>query len=135
MVWNTRRPASKAATGEPAKDFMTLNKRSVQSGLTTAIEQAQYRKTHDIRRKEESPRGKREPPAPPDITFGISTRPSTPVFELLAHRYQEEWLEEARKSEIKRKRELMGKVQTEHIIMICAIPPRSRYIEAEWKGV
>ena len=111
MVWNTPQSERKAAKSEAAKDFMSLNKRSVQSGLTTAMEQTQFRLTHDIRRKEEPPRGKQEPPAPPDITFGISTRPSTPVFELLAHRYQQEWLEETRKLEKKRKSELKGKVQ------------------------
>lgn len=110
MVWNIRQPSSKAAASEAAKDFLALNKRSVQSGLTTACEQMQFRKTHDIRRHENPPREKKVPPAPPDITFGISTRPSTPVFELLAHRYQEEWLDETRKLEKKRKDELKGKV-------------------------
>lgn len=110
MVWNIRQPSSKAAASEAAKDFLALNKRSVQSGLTTACEQTQFRRTHDIRRHEKPPREKKVPPAPPDITFGISTRPSTPVFELLAHRYQEEWLAETRKQEKRQKDELKGKV-------------------------
>eukprot|EP00731_Ephydatia_muelleri_P024893 Em0016g1164a len=109
MVWNIRQPSSKAAASEAAKDFLALNKRSVQSGLTTACEQTQFRRTHDIRRHEKPPREKKVPPAPPDITFGISTRPSTPVFELLAHRYQEEWLAETRKQEKRQKDELKGK--------------------------
>lgn len=109
MVWNTLQSSSKDAASEAPKDFLTLNKRSVQSGLTTALEQTTFRKKHDIRRKEAPPREKKVPSAPPDVVFGISTRPSTPVFELLAHRYQEEWLEETRKREKKRKDEMKGK--------------------------
>lgn len=33
---------------------------------------------------------------PPSTVFGIKTRPSTPVFDLLEHRYQDRWMEERR---------------------------------------
>ena len=59
------------------RDFISLNKAAVESGLTTASEQSRFRATHDIRRKPaDSARAKSEKSIqfPPDMTFGISTR-------------------------------------------------------------
>ncbi len=59
----------------PERDFIALNKRAIDSGLTTAQEQAQYRATHDIRRKEDIKSPKNTASAfNEDMTFGISTR-------------------------------------------------------------
>ena len=84
------------------RDFISLNKAAVESGLTTASEQSRFRATHDIRRKPaDSARAKSEKSIqfPPDMTFGISTRPSTPVFELLRHKYQAKWLEDMKEAQ------------------------------------
>ena len=58
------------------RDFIALNKASVQSGLTTAQEQQQYRATHDIRKKDDSDRtaSKSTPKFDEEMVFGISTR-------------------------------------------------------------
>lgn len=59
------------------RDFISLNKAAVESGLTTASEQARFRATHDIRRKPaDTARAKSDKSIqfPPDMTFGISTR-------------------------------------------------------------
>lgn len=84
---------------EPPRDFIRLNKAAVKSGLTTAQEQFQYRAIHDFRQKPKSSGKRRTKSVPPDIVFGISTRPSTPIFDLLEHRYQAEWLERRRQME------------------------------------
>ena len=47
---------------------------------------------------------------PPDMTFGISTRPSTPVFELLEHKYQDKWLTARREAELARQSKAMQQV-------------------------
>ena len=58
------------------RDFLALNKAAVQSGLTTAQEQQQYRATHDIRKKDDSERmaSKSTLKFDEDAVFGISTR-------------------------------------------------------------
>jgi hypothetical protein len=89
---------------ELERDFVTLNKASVQAGLTTAYQQSQFRATHDIRRKPlDSVQDKsgKSIKFPPDMTFGISTRPSTPIFELLRYKYQDKWLQDMKESERK----------------------------------
>lgn len=60
----------------PDRDFLALNKAAVQSGLTTAQEQQQYRATHDIRKKDDSERmaSKSTLKFDEDMVFGISTR-------------------------------------------------------------
>lgn len=83
------------------RDFIGLNKGAVQAGLTTAHEHFQYRATHDMRRKDSgnektSLKVKR---IPPTMVFGIPTKPSTPVYDLLGHKYQDRWMEERRKAE------------------------------------
>merc|ERR1711971_1430514 len=37
------------------------------------------------------------------MTYGVSTRPSTPVFDLLENKYQDRWLQERRKSELEKR--------------------------------
>ncbi|XP_062398339.1 cilia- and flagella-associated protein 77 [Sardina pilchardus] len=79
------------------RDFVSLNREGVKSGVVTAQELRQYRATHDIRRPSPT-RGvaRRSMPTvlPPDITFGISTRPSTPIGELLQQQYRQRWIQQ-----------------------------------------
>ncbi|KAJ8379721.1 hypothetical protein SKAU_G00004990, partial [Synaphobranchus kaupii] len=88
-----------AKSGE--KDFVALNREGVKSGLVTAKEHYQYRATHDIRRLTPSKAGARlaAPPKIPDITFGVPTRPSTPICDLLEHQYAQRWLHEQQAKE------------------------------------
>ncbi|XP_022782819.1 cilia- and flagella-associated protein 77-like isoform X2 [Stylophora pistillata] len=74
---------------------------AVQTGLTTAQEHFQYRATHDMRRKDfgnEKTLSKVKR-IPPTMVFGVPTKPSTPVYDLLGHKYQDRWIEERRKAE------------------------------------
>lgn len=88
-----------------ARDFIALNKGAVSYGLVSAKEQANYRATHDVRRRatEEDKKKILTRRIPPDMTFGISTRPSTPVFDLLEHKYQDKWLMSRRDTELARR--------------------------------
>lgn len=101
---------SKSAMGIPDRDFMALNREAVKKGLVTAGQQYQFRATHDIRKKVQSEAdagpggagggrsGARR--LPPSMVFGISTRPSTPIHDLLEHRYQDRWLAEQRSADM-----------------------------------
>ena len=90
---------TKELTTRRSKNFLKLNKVAVQAGLVTAAEQnrainslvSQCYKPNDITKINPQQVARRR--CPPDMTFGISTRPSTPVFELLEHRYQTRWLQ------------------------------------------
>lgn len=95
------------------RDFMALNRAAVQSGLVTAPEHYEFRATHDVRRKtagDEKTRT-RTRRIPPTMVFGISTRPSTPIFDLLEHKYQDKWLQERRKQELSKRQEETKKRQ------------------------
>ncbi|XP_011413078.2 cilia- and flagella-associated protein 77 isoform X1 [Magallana gigas] len=89
------------------RDFMALNKAAVQNGLVTAGENYEFRATHDVRRKtagSENTRA-RTRRIPPTMVFGISTRPSTPIFDLLEHKYQDKWLQQRRQQELANRKE------------------------------
>ncbi|XP_033725020.1 cilia- and flagella-associated protein 77-like isoform X3 [Pecten maximus] len=89
------------------RDFMVLNKAAVQAGLVTASENYKFRATHDVRRKtagDENTRS-RTRRIPPTMVFGISTRPSTPIFDLLEHKYQDKWLMSRRQMELTKRQE------------------------------
>ena len=86
----------KEEEGKSTRDFVKLNKAAVQAGLTKSSEQYAARELLSEAVRKNGPkvdaskvvRGRN----PPDMTFGICTRPSTPVFELLEHSYQTKWL-------------------------------------------
>merc|ERR1712036_30051 len=89
-----RQAKTKELTARKGKNFLKFNKLAIQSGLVTAAEQAQASE-EIVKQSYQSAQCTKVGPqkvarrrCPPDMTFGISTRPSTPVFELLEHRYQ-----------------------------------------------
>ncbi|XP_052790389.1 cilia- and flagella-associated protein 77-like isoform X1 [Mya arenaria] len=89
------------------RDFMALNRAAVSAGLVTANAQYEFRATHDVRGKTTSEEGQRNRTRrmPPSMVYGISTRPSTPIFDLLEHKYQDKWLQERRKLELAKRQE------------------------------
>ncbi|XP_028852831.1 cilia- and flagella-associated protein 77 isoform X2 [Denticeps clupeoides] len=101
------------------RDFVALNREGVKSGLVTAKEHSQYRATHDVRRRAPVKQGSRRPSqvrGPPDMTFGMSTRPSTPISELLEYKYAQRWLEEQQEKdrvmqEHQQKRDRLKRIQ------------------------
>ncbi|NXL83941.1 CFA77 protein, partial [Alectura lathami] len=95
--WNTVKPRTSLTQNMP-RDFVTMNRGAVKAGYTTAREFNLYYKAKDIRRKdEEYSQLRRSPPkVPADKTFGMPSRPSTPFFDLLQHKYQKLWMEQQR---------------------------------------
>ncbi|KAF6024747.1 C9orf171 [Bugula neritina] len=86
---------------ETERDFMALNKAALASGLVTAPENYSYRATHDIRRLTEDAKREKmrqdnrtKKRLPPSTVYGVATRPSTPIYELIEHKYQDRWIEE-----------------------------------------
>ncbi|XP_060762715.1 cilia- and flagella-associated protein 77 [Neoarius graeffei] len=95
--WYTPSPSSSSSTQyrKLEQDFVALNREGVKSGLVTAKELQQYRATHNIRRSVACKSFKSTPVRiPQDVTFGVPTRPSTPIASLLEYRYGRKWLEE-----------------------------------------
>ncbi|XP_010183962.1 PREDICTED: uncharacterized protein C9orf171 homolog, partial [Mesitornis unicolor] len=95
--WNTVEPSANLHRNT-ARDFITMNRGALKAGYTTAREFNLYYKAKDIRRKDAGyNRFDRSPPkVPPDMTYGVPPRPSTPMFDLLQHRYKELWMEQQR---------------------------------------
>ena len=91
------------------KDIIALNRESVKHGLVTEREQMKYRQgkilftiffeffksflEHDLRVLSKKQNENRQIHIP-DIMFGVPTRPSTPIFDLLEHKYQKVWQKE-----------------------------------------
>ncbi|KAM9326821.1 cilia- and flagella-associated protein 77 [Gastrophryne carolinensis] len=90
---------AKARQRKLESNFVALNREAVKSGLVSAAEHQTFRNTHKIWRPINEGRVmNHKPHLPPDMTFGISTRPSTPIFELMEHKYQNLWLEQQRQA-------------------------------------
>ncbi|KAH0505251.1 hypothetical protein LTLLF_177985 [Microtus ochrogaster] len=80
---------------ELTRNYIAMNRGAVKAGLVTARENMLYRELNDIRISDQEERRQKEPPSvPPNVTFGIRSRPSTPFFDLLQHRYQQLWVQE-----------------------------------------
>ncbi|NXK92247.1 CFA77 protein, partial [Formicarius rufipectus] len=92
--WNTVKPRTTKQV--MPRDFITMNRRAVDAGCTTAREFGLYYKFMDIRCKDECRRSRWVSKIPADMTFGRPARPSTPIFDILQHRYKELWMERQR---------------------------------------
>ncbi|NXX41038.1 CFA77 protein, partial [Tricholaema leucomelas] len=95
--WDSIKPRSALARSMP-RDFITMNRGALRAGYTTARQFNLYYKAKDICCKaEEYNHLQRSPPKlPADLTYGITPRPSTPMFDLLQHKYKELWMEQQR---------------------------------------
>ncbi|XP_071621967.1 cilia- and flagella-associated protein 77 [Heliangelus exortis] len=93
--WNSIKPGTRFVEKMP-RDFITMNRGALRDGCLTARDFQLYYKTKDIRRKSDKPFKTCPPKALPDMTFGIPTRSSSPFYDLLHHKYREQWLEEQR---------------------------------------
>lgn len=92
-----QKPQSFSADKNLGRNFIAINKAATRAGLVTAKEHFQYRATHDVTplQKEGEYKKKSGKELPNiDIVYGVPTKPSTPVFDLLEHKYQDNWLDE-----------------------------------------
>ncbi|XP_064249635.1 cilia- and flagella-associated protein 77 isoform X3 [Passer domesticus] len=93
--WDSVKAKSQPHKRVMPRDFVAMGRAAVDEGCTTAREFALYYKHMDIRCKDKgilTYGGK----APPGMTFGKPPRPSTPLFDIMQHRYKELWMEEQR---------------------------------------
>ncbi|NXQ36187.1 CFA77 protein, partial [Alaudala cheleensis] len=77
------------------RDFVGMGRRAVEEGCTTAREFALYYKFKDLHLidKDLLRYGSK---IPPGMTFGRPSRPSTPFYDVIQHRYKELWMESQR---------------------------------------
>ncbi|XP_034547581.1 cilia- and flagella-associated protein 77 isoform X1 [Notolabrus celidotus] len=81
-----------------APDFVSLNRDAVKSGLVTSKEMSQFRAQRgEAMSQNRNPKPKNSValrrPAVPDITFGVTNRPPSPLADLLCHQYGRDWLD------------------------------------------
>ncbi|KAM8796640.1 cilia- and flagella-associated protein 77 [Eudromia elegans] len=95
--WHAMKPRPALQRKMP-RDYITMNCGALRAGYATAHEFNLFYKAKDIRQKaDEESRFKRGPPkVPADMTYGIVSRPPTPFFDLLQHKYKELWMEQQR---------------------------------------
>ncbi|XP_048678621.1 cilia- and flagella-associated protein 77 isoform X2 [Caretta caretta] len=95
--WHSMKPRPPSPREMP-RNYIAMNRGAVKAGYVTAREYNLYHQLKDIRCNEDNEsRFKRaHPRVPPDMTYGIPARPSTPFFDLLQHRYKEVWMEQQR---------------------------------------
>ncbi|XP_054467340.1 cilia- and flagella-associated protein 77-like isoform X1 [Anoplopoma fimbria] len=98
--WRVQSRRGDSAPHRPlVPDFVSLNRDAVKSGLVTSKELSQYRaQGGGARRQNPAPEHQEDVaswrPEVPDITFGVTTRPSSPLSDLLSHQYARRWKEE-----------------------------------------
>ncbi|KAF8560847.1 hypothetical protein P879_04640 [Paragonimus westermani] len=94
MCWPDERISDSTDRTEFTSDFLALNCESVKFGVTNCKELAHFRATHDIKRKDPSHNmKKRSHTTDCNIVHGITNRSSTPMNEILANKYQTDWIE------------------------------------------
>ncbi|XP_066466968.1 cilia- and flagella-associated protein 77 [Tiliqua scincoides] len=128
--WNSVKPRAPSAK-EVGRDYKTINCKAVKEGYVTAHEQHLYRKLKDIRLSDDDERRfkKTAPKVPPNMTYGRPARPSTPLFELLQHKYKEIWNDQQRaaieaQNERKKQKKRRGKVyETRTTLLRKYLPP------------
>ncbi|TDH12602.1 hypothetical protein EPR50_G00048680 [Perca flavescens] len=98
--WRVQSRRGQSAPHQPLiTDFVSLNRDAVKSGLVTAKELSQYRAQRgEARSKIPAPKQKEgrasRHPTVPDITFGVTSRVSSPLSDLLSHEYARRWMDE-----------------------------------------
>lgn len=84
----------------PVVDFVALNQDAVKSGIVTAKQLSQYRARRPCRPQRITEQQRRAQPITeqqrkglvPDIVFGLTNRPDSPLDRLLAHEYGHRWI-------------------------------------------
>jgi len=75
------------------RDYMAINRASVQTGVVTAQEQKQFRMVHNIWQKDPTEyRHAKNLVLPPDFTHGMSNRPGTPIDTILRGQFRDKWV-------------------------------------------
>ncbi|XP_053328388.1 cilia- and flagella-associated protein 77 [Spea bombifrons] len=114
--WDVVDEKSKVRHRKLQPNFIALNRESVKSGLVTAAEHQTFRNTHQIWCPLHEGHGPRPSLTfPPDMTFGICTRPSTPIYDLLENKYQYVWIQQQREASEALKLKSQEKIKKERV--------------------
>merc|ERR1711892_1266306 len=81
-----------AAPLDLEKDFIKLNRIGVRQGIVTAQDQKNFRADRDIRRAPPARETRTRYCPPPDIVFGQKSRPRSPIYDVIEHKFQRNWL-------------------------------------------
>lgn len=101
------------------RDYIRLNKEAARNGCTTTKENDQYRVLNDITRRVKIGGGsdgtfhKKTMNFPEGHTFGMPNRPTTPLCEVLEHKYLKDWLRDQERTETRR---VEAKVEASKVI-------------------
>jgi len=74
------------------KDFIKLNRIGIQKGVITSHHQKNFRAQHDIRVPPPARETRARLNPPPDIIFGRPSRPRSPIYDVIEHKFQRNWL-------------------------------------------
>lgn len=105
LTWQCHAPPPSKMQYDFGRDFLTLNKRSVQSHCASAKEVAEFRKSHDARLKPKVT-GKKPAIVPDHVSgdrshsYGGKSGESESVADLIQNRWELEWVEEQRQRQI-----------------------------------
>merc|ERR1711953_1154361 len=74
------------------KDFIKLNRIGVTKGVVTSRDQKNYRALTDYRVPPPVRETRIRLNPPPDIVFGHPSRPRSPIYDVIGHKFQRNWL-------------------------------------------
>ncbi|XP_038131229.1 cilia- and flagella-associated protein 77 isoform X2 [Cyprinodon tularosa] len=77
------------------RDFVSLNRDAVKSGLVKSkrLSQNRVQQTQTHTARQQHSRTFQHQPVVPDTRFGVKTRPSTPLADILSNQYAHRWME------------------------------------------
>ncbi|CAF1345242.1 unnamed protein product [Adineta ricciae] len=90
------------------RDYLALNRASLEAGMTTARNQSRFRMIHDIHKKvsiRSSPRVRNTRTFSNDTIFGLPYKPSTPMAHVLQNHFANQWLETIQNRQIDLKKQ------------------------------
>nr|CAH8837933.1 unnamed protein product [Trichobilharzia regenti] len=100
------------------RDFIALNCESVRQGVTTSKEMTHFRALNDRLRQKQAKHKSRgdSPKAYLNITHGVANKASTPIEEIISHKYQRDWIDaQMKKAESRRKKSNETKIMSKNI--------------------
>jgi hypothetical protein len=109
LTWQVHCPPPSKMQYDFGRDFLTLNKKSVQSHCTSAKDVAEYRKSHDARLKP-NVTGKKPAIVPdrvaadPNYSYGSKSGESESVADLIQNRWEMEWVQDQRRIQAEREK-------------------------------
>jgi len=100
------------------KDFIKLNRVGIKKGVTSARDQKQFRAITDYRVAPPAREIKNRLQPPPNITFGIPSRPRSPMYDVVEHKFQRNWLLERKKLDELRAQQQSGEKKVRQTVQL-----------------